>query len=129
MIVKTPFQSRQGGRMREFMENQNNKETLNGRKKITSKQIVAFIGVILLVLLYIATLFAAIFDNSDSGRWFMSCIVATVAVPLLIWIYTWMYGKLTGRHTIADANQGLGADLSTNAAANSPDQSDSNIQQ
>lgn len=103
------------------MENQNN------NKKITSKQVVALIGVILLVLLYIVTLFAAIFDNSDSGRWFMSCIVATVAVPLLIWIYTWMYGKLTGRHTIADAKQGLGADLSTNTDINSPDQPDNNI--
>lgn len=109
------------------MENQNNKETLNGRRKITSKQVVALIGVILLVLLYFVTLIAAIFDNSDSGRWFMSCIVATVAVPLLIWIYTWMYGKLTGRHTIADAKQGLGADLSTNADINSPDQPDNNI--
>lgn len=104
------------------MENQNN------NKKITSKQVVALIGVILLVLLYIVTLFAAIFDNSDSGRWFMSCIVATVAVPLLIWIYTWMYGKLTGRHTIADAKQGLGTDLSANADVNSSDLSDIDIQ-
>ena len=111
------------------MENKsNNKETINSRKKVTSKQVVALIGVILLVLLYIVTLIVAIFDNSDSGRWFMSCIVATVAVPLLIWIYTWMYGKLTGRHTIADAKHGLGADLSTNTDANFPDQSDNAIQ-
>lgn len=110
------------------MVNRKNKESLNSKKKITSKQIVAFIGVILLALLYIVTLFAAIFDNSDSGSWFMSCIVATVAVPLLIWIYTWMYGKLTGRHTIADAKQGLDTDLSANADANSPDLSDNDIQ-
>lgn len=128
MIVKTTSQDRQSGRMREIMENQNNKETLNSRKKITSKQVVALIGVILLVLLYIAALIVAIFDNSDSGKWFMSCIFATVAVPLLIWIYTWMYGKLTGRHTIADAKQGSGADPSTNAAANFSAHSDNDIQ-
>lgn len=128
MIDKTPSQSRQSGRMREFMENQNNKETLHGRKKVTSKQVVALIGVILLVILYIVTLIVAIFDNSDSGKWFMGCILATVAVPLLIWIYTWMYGKLTGRHTIADAKQGLGADLSTKSDANISEQSDNDIQ-
>lgn len=128
MIFKINLLSRHGGRMREFMENQSNKETLNGRKKVTSKQVVALTGVILLVLLYIATLVAAIFDNSDSGRWFMSCIIATVAIPVLIWIYTWMYGKLTGKHTIADTKQGLGANLSTDTDTGSPEQSDSDIQ-
>lgn len=74
-------------------------------KRITSKQVVALVGVVLLVLMYISTLIVAIVDNSDSGKWFMCCIFATVAIPLLLWIYTWMYGKLTGRHTIADAPQ------------------------
>lgn len=69
---------------------------------MNSKRIVALTGVSLLVLLYIITLVVAITDNSESGRWFMTCIFATVAVPMLIWIYTWLYGKFTGRHTIAD---------------------------
>lgn len=77
--------------------------TPENRKKMTSKQLVALIGAALLVVLYIATLIVAILDNSDSGRWFMTCIFATVAVPMLIWIYTWLYGKFTGKHTIADA--------------------------
>ncbi len=70
--------------------------------KKTSKQIVAIIGVVLLVLLYIITLFTAIFDKSASGKWFLICLVSSIAIPFLIWIYTWMYGKLTGKHTIAD---------------------------
>lgn len=70
--------------------------------KITSKQIVAWIGIILLLALYAITLIVAIFDTSSSGKLFGLCLFATVAIPLLIWIYTWMYGKLTGRHTIAD---------------------------
>lgn len=73
-------------------------------KQMTSKQVVAIVSVLLLVLLYIVTLIVAIFDNSESGRWFMICTFATVAMPILLWIYTWMYGKLTGRHTIADTN-------------------------
>lgn len=85
------------------MKKQNNDKQDNRKKtKINSKRIVALIGVALLALLYIVTLVAAITDNSGSGRWFMTCIFATVAVPMLIWIYTWIYGKFTGRHTIAD---------------------------
>lgn len=79
-------------------------EKKENQKKITSKQIVAIAGVVLLALLYVVTLIVAIFDNSQSGKWFMICIFATVAVPMLLWIYTWMYGKLTGKHTIADSD-------------------------
>lgn len=75
------------------------------KKKTTSKQIAAIVGVAVLALLYLVTLIVAATDNSQSGRWFMICIFATVAVPLLLWIYIWIYGKLTGRHTIADAQQ------------------------
>lgn len=71
-------------------------------RRITSKQIAAWIGIILLSALYIITLLVAIFDTSSSGKLFALCLFATVAIPLLIWIYTWMYGKLTGKHTIAD---------------------------
>ena len=72
------------------------------KKKITSKQIVAMVGVILLVLMYLVTLVVAIVDSSASGKLFALCIYATIAIPILIWIYTWMYGKLTGKHTFAD---------------------------
>ena len=50
----------------------------------------------------IVTLFAAIFDSSASHALFATCLLATVAIPLLIWIYTWMFGKLTNRSTFAD---------------------------
>lgn len=72
------------------------------KKKITSKQIVAMVGVILLVLMYLVTLVVAIVDSSASGKLFALCLYATIAIPILIWIYTWMYGKLTGKHTFAD---------------------------
>lgn len=79
-----------------------NKNTENKKTKITSKQIFAIVGIVVLVLLYIVTLFAAIFDSSATHALFASCLLATMAVPLLIWIYTWMYGKLTNRSTFAD---------------------------
>ncbi len=74
----------------------------HSKKKVTSKQVVAILGVIALVALYIITLFVAIFAPGESGSLFQACLFATIAVPLLIWIYVWMYGKLTNRHTMAD---------------------------
>lgn len=74
--------------------------------KMTSRRVVAMIGVILLVLLYLVTLIVAIVDRSASGRLFWICLYATVAIPILIWVYTWMYGKLTRKHTFADFDLG-----------------------
>lgn len=74
----------------------------SGKKRITSKQVVAIIGIVLLVLMYLGALIAAITDSSASGRLFFVCLYATIVIPLLIWIYTWMYGKLTGKRTFTD---------------------------
>ncbi len=73
---------------------------------MTPKQIAAILGVVLLALLYVVTLIVAIVDTSASGKLFGVCLVATFAVPLLLWIYIWMYGKLTGKATMADLNIG-----------------------
>ena len=87
-----------------------NTSSVNTAKKVTSKQIAAIIGIVLLVLLYVVTLIVAFIDTSASGTLFLLCLFATIAVPVLIWIYTWMYGKLTGRHTFADPNLNFGVD-------------------
>lgn len=78
-------------------------ENKNTKNKITSKQIVAIVGIVLLLLLYVVTLIMAFVDNSASGKWFGLSLLATIILPLLIWIYTWLYGKMTGKHTITDA--------------------------
>lgn len=88
-----------GGRNTRDKEESGSRKPASG---ITSKQVVAMTGIILLVLLYIIALIAAVADTSSSGRLFMLCLFATVAIPILIWIYTWMYGKLRNRHTFAD---------------------------
>lgn len=86
----------------------NQEKNSQHKRKITSKQVVAMIGVILLVAMYLITLIVAIFDQDASGRLFQACLVATIAIPLLIWLYIWMYGKLTGKHTMADPDLHIG---------------------
>ena len=65
------------------------------------QRIAAIVGIVLLLLLYIVTLLAAIFNFDGKGKMFMVCLFATIVVPIMIWIYVWMYGKLTNKKTFA----------------------------
>lgn len=66
------------------------------------KQIAAIICIVLLVLLYVATLIVSVLDFPGSDRLFGACIVATVGLPILLWIFIWVYGKYTNKRTIAE---------------------------
>lgn len=55
------------------------------------RQILAILGVIILVALYLLTLFAALFDRSDTMQFFFASVVATVIIPALLWAYTFIY--------------------------------------
>ncbi len=66
------------------------------------KQIAALICIILLALLYIATLVVSLLDFPGSERLFAACLVATIGLPILLWIYIWLYGRYTGKSTMAD---------------------------
>lgn len=83
------------------MENKKHTE----KKKMTSRQVVAIIGVALLLLMYIVTLVVAFVDSSASGQWFRLCLFGTLAVPIVIWLYSWMYGRMTGRKAIGDPEE------------------------
>lgn len=67
----------------------------DSKKKVTSKQVVAIIGVVILVLMYLVTLVMAFVDSSASGHLFAMCLFCSFAIPFLIWIYTWLYQKMT----------------------------------
>lgn len=94
-------------------------ETVNTKTK-RARQIGALICVVLLVLLYVATLVFAILDFEGSDQLFAACLMATVGLPILLWIYIWVYGKYTGRRTLADAPESKAAKAkSENPAASS----------
>lgn len=62
--------------------------------KKAAKQIVALIGVALLVLLYVLLLIFAIFDFEGSDLLFRACLIGTVTIPILTWVYMYLYKKL-----------------------------------
>ena len=55
-------------------------------KKISPKQIAAMICVVLLVGMYVATLIVALLDVPGWDRLFQACLVATIGLPILLWI-------------------------------------------
>ena len=73
-------------------------------KKKSFKQIAAMTAVVLLVALYVITLLVAIFDSTASGVLFKVCLVCTIMIPVLCWMFIWVYGRLSGKETIADLN-------------------------
>ena len=62
--------------------------------KKNKKQIAAIIGIVLLVLLYVLTLVFAVFDFEGSDIMFRACLLGTIVIPVLIWVYMYLYGKL-----------------------------------
>lgn len=73
------------------------------------QRIAALCGIILLAALYVFTLIAAIFNFDGTGNLLKACLFATIAVPILIWVYIWMYGVWKKKHTMAsfDFMEGL----------------------
>lgn len=66
------------------------------------KQIAAIICIILLVLLYVGTLIVSLLNFEGSDKLFAACIIATIGLPILLWIYVWLYGKYSRKSTFTD---------------------------
>ena len=75
------------------------------KKKKTPKQIAALGCVGLLVLLYVVTLVVACLNFPGADRLFQACLVATVGLPILLWIYMWLYGKMKDRFEERDSEE------------------------
>lgn len=65
------------------------------------KQIAAIIGIVLLAALYLVTFILALCRFDGASSLFMGALACTVIVPVLIWVYIWLYGLLTRKKTIA----------------------------
>ena len=67
------------------------------KRKITLKQIAALVCVVLLAGMYIGSFVVACLDLGDSGRLFAGCLVATIGLPILLWLLIWSFGLLKKR--------------------------------
>ena len=74
-------------------------------KKVSPKQDAAMICVVLLVGMYVATLIVALLDFPGWDRLFQACLVATIGLPILLWIYIWLYQQIRERKEEKEENQ------------------------
>ncbi|MDD6193949.1 MAG: hypothetical protein PUB19_03505 [Lachnospiraceae bacterium] len=51
------------------------------------KQVLALIGIGILILLYGLTLFAAILDSTATLQYLSAAIAATVLIPITLWLF------------------------------------------
>ncbi len=58
------------------------------------KQILAIIGCILLVSMYVVTIVLAVTDDPNTMNAFRASIYCTIIVPVLIWAYSFIYKLL-----------------------------------
>lgn len=70
--------------------------------KKNHKRLAATVAILFLVALYIFTFITAFLKIENWNRLFLASAAATVFVPILVWIFIWLYGKYTDRHTMAD---------------------------
>ena len=70
-------------------------------KKKTPKQIAALVCVVILAAMYLITLIVACIDFQDAGRLFAACLLTTIALPILLWIFIWVYGIYKDKHNMA----------------------------
>ena len=61
-----------------------------------TKRILALIGAILLLLMYVAAFIVTILDHTSDMRYWKAAMVATVIIPVLIWAYSFVYKLIIG---------------------------------
>lgn len=79
-------------------ETQNNRQEKSNRK-MTPKRIAALVCVVLLVGMYIGAFVVACLDLGDSGHLFAGCLVATIGMPILLWLMIWSFDLIKKRQT------------------------------
>ena len=62
------------------------------------KQILAIIGIVLLVSLYVITLVLALTDDPNTMTVFRASLYCTFLSPVLIWAYTFIYKLLKNNY-------------------------------
>ncbi|MCR5403378.1 MAG: hypothetical protein K6E91_06075 [Butyrivibrio sp.] len=71
------------------------------------KRVLAILGIVLLVGMYLVLLYEAVTGSPDTFNVFIGCAAATVAVPIVLWLLIWTIGAITGKDTIASPRHGM----------------------
>lgn len=59
--------------------------------KRNKKAFAALLGILLLILLYLAALITAVLNIPNWDRLFRACIAAAIGIPILLWVYLLLF--------------------------------------
>ncbi len=71
------------------------------KKNTTTRRVAAWIGIIALIGLYVFSLVQAFVYNADSFQVFLYAVAGTITIPIVIWLFLWVYSAFTGKHNVA----------------------------
>lgn len=54
------------------------------------KQIIAILGILALLGLYLTSFMLAVFGNENSAKMFNASVYATIAIPIFLWVMMWV---------------------------------------
>lgn len=74
-----------------------------------AKQIAAIIAVVLLLGLYITTLLVGLLSPVGHTTLFGICLFGTIAIPILAFLFIWIFGRATGKKVIGDPEESADA--------------------
>ena len=77
-------------------------------KKPVFKRVLAWVGIIILVLLYLLTLIFAIIDFAGWQRYFFASVGATIIIPTILWINIFLYDRMMDRRKEGQEGNGEG---------------------
>ncbi len=58
------------------------------------KRVLAILAIVLLVALYVTTLIAALIGSDVAINLFKSCVVGTITIPILLWIFVSIFKRM-----------------------------------
>ncbi|MDD7403348.1 MAG: hypothetical protein SO170_03555 [Butyribacter sp.] len=70
-----------------------------------AKRVLALLGVILLIGLYIMTLVSAILATPATKDFFVASVIATIMIPILLYVYQMIYRLVAGKPDEEQAKQ------------------------
>lgn len=70
--------------------------------KKTPKQIAAIVALILIALLIVCFVVSAFTANGIGSKLFFISFFLIIAVPILAWLFIFVYGRVKGTHTMAE---------------------------
>ena len=73
----------------------------NSGKNSKVKRILAWIGIVLVVLWFTATMLLVLLPVPNKDKLFPFFIFGCIVIPILLWIAIWIAGLLSGKRTVA----------------------------